>query len=92
MSNAFTTFLFTITGSFIIWLTKGFKGHFNEEMVSIDERHSTKGNIRYYLGIGAWIFIIVLTGAILARPTQKKAYKIIKTDEKGEAFKLQEIK
>ncbi len=90
MLNPFLTFLFTATGAFAIWISKGFKGPFDNEMVRIDERHSTRGNIRYFLGMGIWIAVIVITSIILTRPTETKAYKA-RMNEKGE-IELEEIK
>jgi hypothetical protein len=92
MSNPIATFLFTATGAFAIWATKGFKGSFNNEMVSPDERNSIKGIKRFYLGLAIWVLIIAVTSVILTRPTETKVYKIIKTNEKGEIIELEEIK
>ncbi len=57
MVNQLSKFFFTATGAFAIWMTKGFKGSFDNEMVSIDERNSTKGTVRYFLGFGIWVLV-----------------------------------
>jgi hypothetical protein len=90
MINPVATFLFTATGAFAIWLTKGFKGPFDNEMVRIHERHSTKGTTRYLLGMGIWIVIVVIISIALTRPTETKAYKA-RVNDKGE-IELEEIK
>jgi hypothetical protein len=64
-------------------LTKGFKGPFDKEMVSINERNSAKGIARYFLGMGVWIVVLVVIAVIMIRPAQEKRYKI-RTNEKGE--------
>lgn len=69
MSNPITRFFFTATGAFIIWLTKGFKGPFDNEMVAIDERNSTKGTLRFFLGLGIWILVAIITIKMLTRRT-----------------------
>ena len=89
-----STFLFITTGAFAFWLTKGFKGPFNNEMVSINERLSTRGTVRYFLGMGIWIAILIVASVILSRPDEKtgtKAYKA-KTNDKGEIIELEEVK
>ena len=78
-----STFIFILTGSFAVWATKGFKGSFNNAMVSIEQRNSTKGNIRYFLGLGIWILILVIAGVILSRPTKPQSYEG-RMNEKGE--------
>ncbi len=90
MINPIATFLFTATGAFAIWLTKGFKGPFDKEMVSIDERNSTKGTTRYFLGLGIWVAILIIAGVLLTRPTKTKAYKV-KTNDKGEIIEIEEV-
>lgn len=59
-------------------------------MVSIDERHSTKGAVRFYLGIVVWVALLVLASVILTRPTETKTYKA-RMNEKGE-IELEETK
>ena len=73
MNNPITTFLFTTTGAFVIWITKGFKGPLNDEMVSIDKRNSAKGTARFYLGFGVWLLIIIIAGLILTRPAGRRS-------------------
>jgi hypothetical protein len=90
MINPIATFFFTTTGAFVIWMTKGFKGPFDKEMVSVDERNSTKGTTRYYLGIGIWIVVLIIMTVILTRPTEIKTYKV-KTNNKGE-IELEKVK
>lgn len=92
MFNPVSTFLFIATGSFSVWMIKGFKGPFDQEMISIDERHSRKGTIRYYLGMCIWIAIFISITIVMTKPTKQKFYKVIKTNEKGELLKLEEIK
>ena len=75
--------MFILTGSFTLWAARGFKGTFNSAMVSIDERNSTKGSIRYFLGLGMWILILVIAGLILSRPTKLQSYEG-RMNEKGE--------
>jgi len=65
MSNPIANFLFTTTGAFAIWMSKGFKGPFDNEMVSIDERNSTKGTVRFFLGLGIWVLVILIAASIL---------------------------
>jgi hypothetical protein len=90
MINPISTLLFTATGAFAIWMTKGFKGPFDNEMVSIDDRNSTKGTIRYFLGLGIWVAVLMIVIVLLTRPTETKTYKA-KTNAKGE-IELEEIK
>lgn len=91
MINPFTTFLFTATGAFAIWLFKGLKGPFDNEMVRIEERNSTRGTVRYFLGLGIWIGILVIASVLLTRPSKQSAYKV-KTNEKGEIIEIEEVK
>ena len=90
MFNPLATFIFTATGTFAIWLTKGFKGSFDSEMVRIEDRNSLKGTTRYFLGMGIWIVIAVIISVLLTRPTETKSYKG-RVNEKGE-IELEEIK
>ena len=90
MTNPISTFLFTATGAFIIWMSKGFKGPFDKEMVSVAERNSTKGTIRYFLGIVIWVVVLMIAYVILTRPTETKGYKA-KMNNKGE-IELEEVK
>jgi len=85
------TFILILTGAFLIWATKGFKGKSDNEMVSIADKFSTKGNIRYYLGLGFWIIVLILTSVTLTRQTETKTYKV-KTNDKGEIIELEEVK
>ena len=89
MINPISTLLFIATGAFAIWMIKGFKGPFEKEMVRIDERNSTKGTARFFLGLGIWVGILILTVAILTRP-KTKMYKA-RTNSNGE-IELEEIK
>lgn len=91
MINPVATFIFTATGAFAIWLTKGFKGPFDKQMVSVDERNSTKGTRRYFLGLGIWVAILIIASILLTRPTRENSYRV-KTNEKGEIIKLEEVK
>lgn len=72
MINPLATFIFTATGAFTIWLTKGFKGPFDKEMVSVNERHSAKGTVRYFLGMGVWITLVIVLSVVLTSPTEDK--------------------
>lgn len=90
MTDQISTFIFTVTGAFAIWLTKGFKGPFDKEMVSINERNSVKGRARYFLGMAIWIGFIIILSVILTRPAKTKAYKG-RLNEKGE-IELEEVK
>jgi hypothetical protein len=65
MNNPGTKFLFTATGAFAIWLTKGFKGSFDNEMVSPYERNSTKGTRRYLLGMAIWFVLLIALAIVL---------------------------
>lgn len=91
MLNPISTFLFTATGAFAIWMTKGFKGAFDNEMVSIADRNTTKGTIRYFLGLGIWVTVLLIATVLLTRPTETKTYKV-KTNDKGEIIELEEVK
>lgn len=84
-------FLFISTGAFAIWMTKGFNGPFDNEMVRIDERNSTKGTFRYFLGLGIWIAILIIASILLTRPSKQSIYKV-KTNEKGEIIEIEEVK
>ena len=77
MTNPIATFLLITTGAFAIWVTKGFKGPFNNEMVSVDERNSAKGTLRFFFFFLIWILFIVVASVMLTRPTETKAYKLI---------------
>jgi hypothetical protein len=90
MTNPISRFLFTATGAFAMWMIKGFEGPFDKEMVSIDERNSTKGTVRFFLGLGIWISIIVVAAAILTRQPKTKTYKA-RMNSKGE-IELEETK
>jgi hypothetical protein len=53
------------TGSFVIWSLKGFKGSFDDEMVSIKEERSDKATVRFLIGaavIGAFFFLLYSLG------------------------------
>lgn len=89
--SPFLSFLFTVTGSFAIWLFKGFKGSFDSQMVRIEEKHSARGTGRYFLGIGIWIGILSIAGILLTRPSKQRAYNV-KTNEKGEIIEMKEVK
>jgi hypothetical protein len=91
MLNPISTFLFTSTGAFAIWMTKGFKGPFDKEMVSVADRNSTKGMLRYFLGLGIWVAILAVATVLLTRPAESKTYKV-KTNEKGEIIEFEEVK
>lgn len=91
MRNLISTFFFTSTGAFAIWMIKGFKGPFDKEMVSIADRNTTKGIIRYLLGMGIWLAIIVIAAVLLTRPTESKTYKV-KINEKGELIEFKGVK
>jgi hypothetical protein len=88
---SFSTFIFTATGAFFVWAVKGFKGPFNHEMVSIDQRNSTKGILRFLLGLGFWIIILVVVAEILSSPDEVKGYRV-KTNDKGEIIEIEETK
>ena len=90
MVNPVLTFLFTATGAFAIWVSKGLRGPFDNEMVRISERHSTRGTIRYFLGLGIWVVVLIIVSVILTRPTEKRSYKA-RMNEKGE-IELEEVK
>jgi hypothetical protein len=77
------------TGTFIIWLVGGFKTSFNDQMVSIEERHSKKGNVRFILGFIFWIVALIIVNIIFFRPVATAHYKV-KTNEKGEIIELGE--
>jgi hypothetical protein len=57
-------------------------------MVSVGERHSKKGVLRYYLGLGFWIVVLVILNIIIFRPGRAAIYKV-KTNEKGEIIELE---
>jgi len=65
MIDPISTFLFTATGIFVIWMTKGFKGTFNSEMVSVKNRNSTKGTAAYFLGMGVWVALLIIVVSLL---------------------------
>jgi hypothetical protein len=65
MINQVSNFFFTATGAFAIWMTKGFKGPFDNEMVSVNERNSSKGTVRYFLGFGIWVLIGLIVFSIV---------------------------
>jgi hypothetical protein len=71
-----TSFIFITTGSFLVWMTKGFKGAFDDGMVSPDERNSMKGTQRYFLGLAIWITIFIVISMILSKPVETKKYKV----------------
>jgi hypothetical protein len=58
-------FVLMLTGTFLIWTTKGFKGRFDDEMVAVAERNSAKGAIRYWLGIGFWVILLILLSKLI---------------------------
>lgn len=61
--------LFVSTGAFVIWMSKGFKGSFNDHMVSFDKRHSTQGYTRPFLGILIWgVVLVVLYNVLKSEP------------------------
>ncbi len=91
MKNSISTFIFISTGAFAIWMTKGFKGPFDKEMVSIAERNSPKGLLRFFIGIGIWFSVLAIVTALLASPPVSKKYKV-KTNKKGEIIRLEEVK
>ena len=84
-------FLFISTGAFAIWMTKGFKGPFDKEMIRIDDNISVKGTTRYFLGLGIWIGILIIASVLLTRPSKQSVYKI-KTNKKGEIIEMEEVK
>lgn len=65
MIDPISTFIFTSTGIFVIWMTKGFKGTFEQEMVSVKQRNSTKGTVAWFLGLGVWILVLVIVASLL---------------------------
>lgn len=79
------------TGSFAIWLTKGFKGPFDKEMVGFSEKNSKKGLVRYFLGIGIWLAISILISVLLTRSSKPSSYKL-KMNDKGEVIEIEEVK
>jgi hypothetical protein len=81
---SFPELVLTATGAFFIWAVKGFKGKFNDEMVTIDQRHSLKGIIRLCLGITIWGASLLMVGKILSKPEQQPLYFEGTTNEKGE--------
>ena len=91
MKNPFATFFFTATGAFAIWLAKGLQGAFDDEMVSVDGRSSIKGTVRYLLGFGIWVAILIIASILLTRPTKQKTYKV-RTNDKGEIIEIEEVK
>jgi hypothetical protein len=91
MLNPISTFLFTSKGAFAIWMTKGFKGPFEKEMVSVSDRNSSKGMIRYFLGLGIWVAVFAIATVLLTRPTESKTFKV-KMNDKGEIIEFEEVK
>ena len=76
MTTSFIILLFTATGSFLIWCTKGFKGSFNNVMVSVNERQTYKGRMRLFLGMAVWAVLLLIVSSMLATPEEEtKTYK-----------------
>lgn len=90
MLNPISTFLFTSTGAFAVWMTKGFKGPFDKEMVSIADRNSPKGMTRYFLGLSIWVAIIAVAIVLLTRHTESRSYKV-KANEKGKIIEFERV-
>ena len=63
------------TGTFAIWMFKGFKGPLKNELVSVDERNSTKGIKRIVLGILIWILIALIIVAIFREKAETRTYR-----------------
>ena len=59
------TFIFTVTGAFMIWAFKGFKGRLDDEMVSIEQRNSAKGLVRFFIGFVVWMTIGLILVVVL---------------------------
>lgn len=80
----FPELVLTATGSFFIWAVNGFKGKFNDEMVTLDQRTSLRGYTRLGLGIIIWGASLLIVGKILSKPEQPPLYFEGTTNEKGE--------
>ncbi|MBL7873248.1 MAG: hypothetical protein JNM78_16635 [Cyclobacteriaceae bacterium] len=81
---SFPELVLTASGAFFIWAVKGFKGKFNDEMVTLDQRGSLRGYTRLGLGITIWVMSLLIVGKILTKPEQQPLYFEGTTNEKGE--------
>ena len=82
---SFAELVFTATGAFVIWTIKGFKGQFNDHMVTLDQRNTIRGMTRLGLGIVIWVTALWTVSKILTKSDEQPAYfegtTIITTDE-----------
>jgi hypothetical protein len=80
--------LFTVTGSFIVWMVNRFDGPFDHYMVAYHERFTSKAIIRSFIGLGFWMLVGLIGITLFSRPEQKtKAKPIVLeiiTNENGE--------
>lgn len=81
---SFPELVLTATGAFVIWATKGFKGQFNDQMVTLDQRNTMRGITRLGLGIVIWVTALLTVGKILTKPDEQPVYYEGTMNEKGE--------
>jgi hypothetical protein len=76
MINPISSFLFVSTGSFVLWAVKGFKGSFNDQMVSVDARHSKQGTIRFCLGLSVWVIVAIIAYLLFKKQSDTLMYEL----------------
>ena len=85
------SFLLILTGALFIWMIKGFKGKFDNEMVSTTEVDWGKEKLRLLTGLGIWTLIIAIASVFISRSGSSNSYEV-ETNENGEVIELKQIK
>ena len=80
-------FLLAATGSFLLWGLKGFKGPFNDQMVSRDEGLTFGALLRSIAGLAFWLLVALFIGRMISRDTVTRTYRL--TDDEVKKLEKQ---